>query len=93
MKSAKPIKESVLEPPTPEEERLLTSLRAKTWKEFQGQESVVEALHIAIAAAKRGARVVCVDLDPERIAQARANATTAGVVNLITFRLESFFET
>ena len=48
---------------------------------------------IAIAAAKRGARVVCVDLDPERIAQARANATTAGVVNLITFRLESFFET
>ncbi|KKU95173.1 MAG: Holliday junction ATP-dependent DNA helicase RuvB [Candidatus Gottesmanbacteria bacterium GW2011_GWA1_48_13] len=53
MKSAKPIKESVLEPPTPEEERLLTSLRAKTWKEFQGQESVVEALHIAIAAAKK----------------------------------------
>ena len=53
MKSAKPIKESVLEPPTPEEERLLTSLRAKTWKEFQGQESVKEALRIAIAAAKK----------------------------------------
>ncbi len=53
MKSTKPTKDSVLESPTPEEERLLTSLRAKTWGEFQGQESVKETLRIAIAAAKK----------------------------------------
>lgn len=53
MKSTKPSKDPIIEPVTPEEERLLTSLRAKTWAEFQGQESVKEALRIAIAAAKK----------------------------------------
>ncbi len=38
---------------SPEEERLFTSLRAGSWKEFWGQEQVKESLHIAIAAAKK----------------------------------------
>jgi len=53
MKSAKPAKDPITETVSPEEERLLTSLRAKTWGEFQGQESVKETLRIAIAAAKK----------------------------------------
>lgn len=52
-KPAKPSKDPIIESVTSEEERLLTSLRAKTWTEFQGQESVKEALRIAIAAAKK----------------------------------------
>ena len=38
---------------SPEEEVLLTSVRAKTWKEFSGQENVKESLRIAIEAAKK----------------------------------------
>lgn len=47
------IKENIYESPTPEEERLFTSLRASSWDEFYGQENVKEALQIAIAAAKK----------------------------------------
>jgi holliday junction DNA helicase RuvB len=39
--------------PEPEEELLFTSLRASSWKEFRGQESVKTALQIAIEAAKK----------------------------------------
>ncbi len=38
---------------TVEEEVLLTSLRAKTWGEFMGQEAVKESLQIVIDAAKK----------------------------------------
>lgn len=38
---------------TPEEEVLLTSLRAQKWQEFIGQETVKESLKIAITAAKK----------------------------------------
>ncbi|HSX40739.1 MAG TPA: Holliday junction branch migration DNA helicase RuvB [Candidatus Saccharimonadales bacterium] len=38
---------------TPEEEVLLTSLRAKSWEEFFGQEHVKASLRIAIDAAKK----------------------------------------
>ena len=38
---------------TPEEEVLLTSVRAKTWDEFYGQENVKKSLVIAIEAAKK----------------------------------------
>jgi len=37
----------------PEEEAVLTSLRASTWEEFCGQENVKESLKIAIGAAKK----------------------------------------
>ncbi|HSD98359.1 MAG TPA: Holliday junction branch migration DNA helicase RuvB [Patescibacteria group bacterium] len=47
------IKENLLESPSPEEEKLFTSLRANTWDEFFGQDSVKEALLIAIEAAKK----------------------------------------
>ena len=38
---------------TPEEEVLLTSVRAKSWSEFYGQETVKSSLLIAIEAAKK----------------------------------------
>lgn len=40
-------------PAEPEEEAVLTSLRASTWEEFCGQENVKESLKIAIGAAKK----------------------------------------
>jgi holliday junction DNA helicase RuvB len=37
----------------PEEEVLFTSLRAKDWKEFYGQENIKKSLHILMTAAKK----------------------------------------
>jgi SAM-dependent methyltransferase len=48
---------------------------------------------IAIAAARRGARALGVDLDPERVAQAAAAAGFAGLGNLVRFRREDLFRT
>lgn len=48
---------------------------------------------IVIRAVKRyGARGVCVDIDPARIAESRHNADTAGVAGRITFREGDLFE-
>src|SRR5262245_54848626 len=46
---------------------------------------------IVIAAAKLGARAVCVDIDPLRIADAQENARSAGVAERIRFRTEDLF--
>jgi cyclopropane fatty-acyl-phospholipid synthase-like methyltransferase len=47
---------------------------------------------IPIAAAKQfGVRGVGIDIDPERIAEANANAKEAGVANLVRFRQEDLF--
>jgi SAM-dependent methyltransferase len=46
---------------------------------------------IVIAAAKLGARAVCVDIDPLRIADAQENARSAGVAERIQFRNEDLF--
>ncbi len=49
---------------------------------------------IVIAAARRfGARGVGVDLDPERIREARANAARAGVSDRVTFLQQDLFAT
>jgi SAM-dependent methyltransferase len=48
---------------------------------------------IVIAAALRGARGVGVDLDPQRIVNARANAVRAGVADRVTFVEQDLFET
>ena len=49
---------------------------------------------IPIAAARMyGARGVGVDIDPERIAEANANAKAAGVEHLVTFRLQDAMKT
>lgn len=48
---------------------------------------------IVIAAAKRGANGHGIDLDPERIAEARENARNAGVDNQIMFMEGDLFET
>ena len=49
---------------------------------------------IVIEAARRyGARGVCVDIDPERIAEARANAAEAGVAHRIRFLQEDLLQT
>jgi SAM-dependent methyltransferase len=48
---------------------------------------------IVIAAVKQfGARGVCVDIDPQRIREARANAKAAGVEDRITFLNQDLFE-
>jgi 23S rRNA G2445 N2-methylase RlmL len=47
---------------------------------------------IVIEAARRyGARGLCVDIDPRRIAEARANATAAGVAERISFLTQDLF--
>ena len=43
---------------------------------------------IPVAAAKRGARGVGVDIDPRRIAESNANAKAAGVESRVEFRLQ-----
>ena len=49
---------------------------------------------IPITAAKKyGARGVGVDIDPQRIAEANANAKQSGVSNLVSFRLENAMTT
>lgn len=48
---------------------------------------------IAITAAKKyGVRAVGIDIDPERIAEAKANAKKAGVSHLVQFRQEDLFQ-
>lgn len=47
---------------------------------------------IVIEAARRlGARGVGIDIDPERIAEAKENARRAGVRDLVTFRTQDLF--
>jgi SAM-dependent methyltransferase len=48
---------------------------------------------IVIAAARRGARGVGIDIDPERITNARANAARAGVTERVTFIEQDLFKT
>lgn len=49
---------------------------------------------IVIAAVRdRGARGVCVDIDPQRIAEARENARRVGVDKRIRFLTQDLFET
>jgi len=49
---------------------------------------------IVIAAAKQlGARGVCVDIDPQRIRESRANAQRSGVAERIVFLEQDLFET
>ncbi|MEO6213736.1 MAG: methyltransferase domain-containing protein [Vicinamibacterales bacterium] len=43
---------------------------------------------IPIAAARMGARGVGIDIDPQRIAESRANARAAGIERLVEFRLQ-----
>lgn len=44
------------------------------------------------AARKFGIRAVGIDIDPQRIAEARANAKDAGVSRLVSFRNEDLFQ-
>lgn len=49
---------------------------------------------IPVTAAKTyGVRGTGIDINPERIAEANANAKAAGVTNLVTFKNEDLFET
>jgi SAM-dependent methyltransferase len=48
---------------------------------------------IVIEAVKRGARGVGIDIDPQRITEARENARKAGVGSRITFRQDDLFTT
>ncbi len=57
MDKTKQIAQNV-EEATPEEEVLLTSVRAKSWEEFHGQKSVKTSLQIAIQAAKQRSEAI-----------------------------------
>src|SRR5476649_1703416 len=46
---------------------------------------------IVIAAAKAGARGVCIDIDPVRIRESQANARTAGVQERLRFLEQDLF--
>lgn len=48
---------------------------------------------IVIAAARRGANALGIDIDPQRIAEAEAAARAAGVEHLARFRCEDLFAT
>jgi SAM-dependent methyltransferase len=48
---------------------------------------------IVIAAVRLGARGVCVDIDPVRIEESRANAEKAGVAERIVFLTQDLFDT
>jgi SAM-dependent methyltransferase len=48
---------------------------------------------IAIAAARKGARALGVDIDPRRVREAQENARNAGVEDRVTFRRENLFDT
>ncbi len=88
---AGPVGQESLAPfvPTPQEvvERMLELARVT-------REDVVYDLgcgdgRVVITAAKKyGARGVGVDIDPERIAESKANAARAGVAHLVEFRLQ-----
>ena len=47
---------------------------------------------IVIAAAKLGARAVGIDIDPQRIAEAKANAAKAGVESRVRFEEQDLFK-
>jgi ubiquinone/menaquinone biosynthesis C-methylase UbiE len=47
---------------------------------------------IVIAAAKKGARSIGIDIDPERIREARENARRAGVTKRVEFREGDLFK-
>ena len=46
---------------------------------------------IVIAAVKAGARGVCIDIDPVRIRESRANAAAAGVLEKVRFLEQNLF--
>lgn len=49
--------------------------------------------NVIAAVKEKAARGVCVDLDPQRIREARANAATAGVLDRIRFLEQDLFTT
>jgi SAM-dependent methyltransferase len=48
---------------------------------------------IAIAAAKKGARALGIDIDPERVLEAQDNARKAGVQDKVRFQRQNLFDT
>ncbi|MFC5462690.1 SAM-dependent methyltransferase [Massilia niabensis] len=48
---------------------------------------------VVTAAKNHGARCTGIDIDPERIAEAKENAKKAGVTDKVTFRVANLFET
>jgi SAM-dependent methyltransferase len=87
-----PVKKDVPYVPSPEAvvEKMLDMARV-------GPNDVVYDLgsgdgRIVIAAAQRGARGVGIDIDPERISEANANAEKAGVTDKVKFIQGDLFE-
>jgi SAM-dependent methyltransferase len=80
--------------PTPEEvvDRMLTMAKV-TDKDFVIDLGSGDGRIVIAAAKKYGARGMGVDLDPQRIAEARANLEKAGVGDKVEFRQQNLFET
>jgi SAM-dependent methyltransferase len=74
--------------PTPQDvvERML-DLAAVTRNDVVYDLGCGDGRLVITAAKKHGARGVGIDIDPERIAESKANARQAGVDHLVTFRL------
>ncbi len=74
--------------PTPQDvvERML-DLAGVTNKDVVYDLGCGDGRLVITAAKKYGARGVGIDIDPERIAESKANAKQAGVEHLVTFRL------
>jgi tRNA G37 N-methylase Trm5 len=83
---------NVVYEPTPHEtvERMLNAANVR------GEDFVIDLGsgdgRIPIAAARRGARAVGIDIDPRRIAEARENARKAGVEKRVRFIQADLFE-
>jgi SAM-dependent methyltransferase len=75
--------------PTPQDvvERML-ELAAVSSKDVVYDLGCGDGRTVVTAAKKYGARGVGVDIDPERIAESKANAKQAGVERLVEFRLQ-----
>jgi predicted O-methyltransferase YrrM len=81
------------EPSSPDVVRAMVQLASVSRRDVVFDLGCGDGRVVIAAVRERGARGVCVDIDPERIAEARANARRAGVADRIEFRQQDLFET
>lgn len=81
------------EPSSPDVVRAMVELASVSRRDVVFDLGCGDGRVVIAAVRERGARGVCVDIDPQRIAEARANARRAGVADRIEFRQQDLFET
>ncbi|MFB3829826.1 MAG: cyclopropane-fatty-acyl-phospholipid synthase family protein [Bryobacteraceae bacterium] len=80
------------EPSTPGITRAMLELAGVTSKDVVYDLGCGDGRVVITAAREFGARGVGIDIDPQRIAEARENAKKAGVTGRVKFRNEDLFE-